>query len=162
MLTPAALRAMRAALNWSVRDLAAHAGVAPGTVVTMERGADVSARSRQRVVKAFRDRGISVIQRGKEVSVRIASPRARSKHTPPALHDVPYLAVKPRADGSARVLFSVPARLRPPGWPPNRPLPVHGRTGQLDEAEVAAIKVDAARFLAELERARLLCAQNRR
>lgn len=61
----------------------------------------------------------------------------------------------PRADGTYRVLFEVPARLRPSGWPSTRPLPTEGRTGDLsDAAEVARIQTDAARLYAEMQGAR--------
>lgn len=54
----------------------------------------------------------------------------------------------PRADGTCRVLFEVPARLRPCGWSPSIPLPVQApRTGDLTNAdEVGRIQVDAARL----------------
>ena len=52
-----------------------------------------------------------------------------------------YVVAKPRKDGTFRVLFEVPARLRPSGWLPTMPTPpVPHRTGKLDAAEVAAIK----------------------
>lgn len=63
----------------------------------------------------------------------------------------PPLSQPPRKDGTRRVLFEVPARLRPSGWPSTRPLPTEGRRGDLsDPAEVARIKADAERFYAEL------------
>jgi len=63
-----------------------------------------------------------------------------------------YVSVRgPREDGTYRVLFEVPARLRPSGWPSTRPLPIEGRRGDLQDAdEVARIKRDAARLYAEL------------
>lgn len=66
----------------------------------------------------------------------------------------PYVVARPRADGTWRVLFEVPARLRPSGWSSTRPLPIDGRTGRLDPAEIERIKVDAKRMLAELKAAR--------
>lgn len=61
----------------------------------------------------------------------------------------------PRQDGTYRVLFEVPARLRPSGWPSTRPLPTDGRRGDLtDAAEVHRIQADAARLYDELMRAR--------
>lgn len=61
----------------------------------------------------------------------------------------------PRADGTYRVLFEVPARLRPSGWPSTRPLPVEGRRGDLnDAAEVVRIQADAKRFYDALLAAR--------
>ncbi len=49
-----------------------------------------------------------------------------------------------RQDGTHPVVFEVPARLRPPGWPSSRPLPIENRRGDLtDAAEVARIQADA-------------------
>lgn len=61
----------------------------------------------------------------------------------------------PRSDGTYRVLFEVPARLRPSDWPSTRPLPIEGRRGDLtDAAEVARIQTDAKRLYQELLAAR--------
>lgn len=66
-----------------------------------------------------------------------------------------YVSVRYRKDGTARVLFEVPPRLRPSGWPSTRPLPIDGRRGDLsDAAEVARIQLDAKRLYAELMQAR--------
>lgn len=56
-----------------------------------------------------------------------------------------YVIVRPRADGTYRVLFELPPRLRPPGWLPTTPLPRSGsRTGDLTNLdEVARIRRDA-------------------
>lgn len=65
-----------------------------------------------------------------------------------------YVIARKRRDGSHRVLFEVPARLRPSGWSPTTTLPLSGRRrGDLTDAdEVARIQKDAkelyARFLA--------------
>jgi integrase len=68
----------------------------------------------------------------------------------------PCVVARPRADGTWRVLFEVPARNRPPGWPSTRPLPTVGRRGDLtDPAEVARIRADAERLHAELQVARM-------
>jgi len=66
------------------------------------------------------------------------------------------VALAPRADGTRRVLFQVPPRLRPSGWSPTIPLPRTGeRTGDLtNAAEVARIQADAKALYAELEAAR--------
>lgn len=48
----------------------------------------------------------------------------------------------------------MPARLRPSGWSSTRPLPAEGRTGRLDDAERARIKVDAERLYRDLIAAR--------
>lgn len=68
-----------------------------------------------------------------------------------------YVTVRPRKDGTARVLFEVPARLRPSDWSPAIPLPVTGdRRGDLtDAAEVAAIQADAKALLGRLRAARM-------
>lgn len=56
-----------------------------------------------------------------------------------------YVTLRKRADGTCRVFFQVPARLRPSGWPSLIPLPRTGaRKGDLaDAAEVALIQTDA-------------------
>lgn len=56
-----------------------------------------------------------------------------------------YVSLRPRKDGTFRVLFEVPPRLRPSGWLPAIPLPVTApRTGNLaDLSEVARIQTDA-------------------
>ena len=64
-----------------------------------------------------------------------------------------YVTVRPRKDGSSRVLFEVPPRHRPRDWPSTIPLPVDAtlRHGNLsDEGEVAAIRVDAKALYAKL------------
>lgn len=68
-----------------------------------------------------------------------------------------YVTVRPRKDGTARVLFEVPARLRPSGWSPAIPLPIGGeRRGDLTDAdEVSRIQADAIAMLAKLRAARL-------
>jgi len=66
-----------------------------------------------------------------------------------------YVVLKPRGDGTHRVLFQVPARLRPSGWSPTIPLPLNGeRHGRLDADEVAAVQRDAAALHRDLTRAR--------
>lgn len=68
-----------------------------------------------------------------------------------------YVTLRPRADGSFRVFFQVPARLRPAGWPSLIPLPVTGeRRGRLSDAdEVRRIQLDAQKLFERLEQARL-------
>lgn len=67
-----------------------------------------------------------------------------------------YVTLRPRKDGTYRVLMEVPARLRPSGWSAAIPLPVEGaRTGNLRDAdEVARIKTDAARLYTRLVQSR--------
>lgn len=85
-------------------------------------------------------------------------PRASStaKSSVAAQHDLgPCVIARPRADGTHRVLFEVPARNRPSGWPSTRPLPTVGRRGDLsDPAERARIRADAERLHDELLAAR--------
>lgn len=68
-----------------------------------------------------------------------------------------YVTLRPRKDGTVRVLMEVPARLRPSGWSAAIPLPVEApRTGNLtDAAEVARIKADAAKLYTRLQQARV-------
>ena len=65
-----------------------------------------------------------------------------------------YVIVRPRKDGTHRVLFEVPKRLRPSGWLPTRPLPRDNalRKGNLsDPDEVKQIIQDAIDLNKELE-----------
>lgn len=68
-----------------------------------------------------------------------------------------YVTVRPRKDGTARVLFEVPARLRPSGWSPAIPLPITGeRRGDLRDAdEIGRIQSDADMLLNRLRAARM-------
>lgn len=71
----------------------------------------------------------------------------------------------PRADGTFRVLFEVPARLRPSDWSPTTPLPFREsrpdgsvviRRGDLtDPREILAIQEDAAELRKRLQQVRL-------
>jgi hypothetical protein len=67
-----------------------------------------------------------------------------------------YVAIRPRADGTYRVLFEVPKRLRPSGWSAAIPLPLDApRTGNLgDASEVARIQADAGDLYERLTTAR--------
>lgn len=67
-----------------------------------------------------------------------------------------YVVLRRRADGTYRVLFEVPPRLRPEGWAATIPLPLSGkRLGNLsDLAELARIKADAEKLYAQLHSAR--------
>lgn len=67
-----------------------------------------------------------------------------------------YVTLRPRQDGTFRVLMEVPPRLRPSGWSAAIPLPVEGaRTGDLtDLGEVARIQADAAKLYQRLLQAR--------
>lgn len=67
-----------------------------------------------------------------------------------------YVTLRKRADGTARVFFQVPERLRPSDWPSLIPLPINGaRAGDLaDAAEVRRIQDDAAELYRRLQAAR--------
>lgn len=155
-MTPAALRTMRAALEWSMRDAAAASGLALGTILRAEQGEQMTPATTRRLRDAFRVRGVTCRESGEAITIRVrAAPSLVKASLSTDLLGLPHVTVsKPRADGTRRVLFAVPARLRPPGWPPTRPLPTNGRTGRLDDAEVAEIRSDARRLLDQLERAR--------
>lgn len=64
-----------------------------------------------------------------------------------------YVTLRKRKDGTFRVFFQVPARLRPPGWLSLIPLPLDApRTGDLNDlAEVGRIQADAKRLYASLK-----------
>lgn len=163
--TPAALRAMRGALDWSMRDLAGAASVALATVLKAEQGGEITPRTLQRLRTAFRRHGVTLRHTKGVQSVRILEGGAvRKLHTPTEIAGLPYTVVKRRADGTWRVQFMVPKRLRPVGWPAFRPLPLtYPRKGDMaDRAEVAAIRADAASLLRQLEAARAKAAQDRR
>lgn len=76
-----------------------------------------------------------------------------------------YVTLRPRGDGTYRVFFQVPARLRPSGWLSLVPLPTSAdrpdgstviRRGDLtDLREIRAIQEDAAALYAKLQDARL-------
>jgi len=66
----------------------------------------------------------------------------------------PYVVARgPRKDGTYRVLFQVPKRLRPLGWPAERPLPFTGeRQGDLrNPNEIARICSNASALYDELK-----------
>lgn len=64
-----------------------------------------------------------------------------------------FVTLRPRADGTYRVLFEVPPRLRPSGWSATIPLPIHGpRSGNLRDAdELVRIKRDARALYDKLQ-----------
>jgi hypothetical protein len=64
-----------------------------------------------------------------------------------------YVVIKRRRDGTERVYFQVPARLRPVGWFPAIRLPLGGGQRFVSQAElVAIIRADAAGLYARLNR----------
>lgn len=156
MITPTALRSMRAALDWSMRDLASAAGVSLATVLKAEHAGGITATTERRLRAALAARGVTVRIKGDSAHVKIRAAPSLKHRLPIGLAGLQYVSVRPRADGTFRVLFEVPARLRPPGWRCSRPLPLsHARRGELsDPEEVAAIRADAVRLLAELTRDR--------
>jgi hypothetical protein len=67
----------------------------------------------------------------------------------------PYVVSRERADGTFRVSFECPSRLRPQGWPATYPLPRENRTGILsNEEEVSRIRAEALALHAELVKQR--------
>jgi hypothetical protein len=66
-----------------------------------------------------------------------------------------YVTLRHRKDGTARVFFQVPERLRPSDWPSLIPLPHQERRGDLkDASEVQRIQQDAAALYDRLQAAR--------
>lgn len=87
-------------------------------------------------------------------------PSSQTRSKPPYLGK--YVTVRPawrkppKADGTRRVFFQVPARLRPSDWPSLIPLPLTGgRSGRLDTDERHRIEKDAETLLGRLQAARL-------
>lgn len=64
-----------------------------------------------------------------------------------------YVTTRPRADGTHRVFFQLPARLRPSDWPSLIPLPISTeRRGDLsDAAEIGRIQADAKMLYERLQ-----------
>jgi len=67
-----------------------------------------------------------------------------------------YVTLRKRADGTFRVFFQVPARLRPSDWPSLIPLPIQGaRHGDLADAEeVKRVQADARMLYERLQAGR--------
>lgn len=69
-----------------------------------------------------------------------------------------YVVLKRRADGTGRVYFQVPARLRPAGWPPTIPFlrdtALPGRVADLTPTQAALIVTAGAALAHELDQAR--------
>jgi transcriptional regulator with XRE-family HTH domain len=59
MISPPALRAMRAALDWSMRDTAQEAGVALATVLKVEQGGAVTPTTERRIRSALGAHGVT-------------------------------------------------------------------------------------------------------
>lgn len=151
------LRAMRGAVDWSMRDLAEAAGVGLATVLKAEQGGEVTATTERKLRGAFVAMGVFVRRQGEGFTITMRHRAAPARPGVPAeLMGLPYVTFRPRKDGTHRVLFEVPARLRPMGWKASRPLPLtYRRAGDLsDPGEVAAIKEDARKLFAQIENAR--------
>lgn len=157
-LSPATLRAMRAAAGMSMRDLASASAVALTTIAKLESGEAVSDRVERRLRSALRAKGVTCTERDGVATVRISEtpPLEPGRRVAMGLGALEYVTVRgPRADGTYRVFFEVPANRRPAGWWPTIPLPRLNRRGDLsDQDEVARIRRDAKAVLSEFEAAR--------
>jgi transcriptional regulator with XRE-family HTH domain len=156
-LTAAACRAARALLKWSMRDLAQASGVSLPTLLKIERGDAVSAEVARKVETAFMAHHVTLrVGRGEGAKLQPGA-GAPLDDRATLVRSLPMVTTKgPRADGTYRVLFEVPARLRPPGWLPTTPLPIQApRRGDLtDPREVASIRKDAKALHERLKSAR--------
>lgn len=63
-LTPAANRAARAILKWSVRDLAEKAGIAFTTVNRFELSGTATETTKGKIIAAYRAEGVEIIDQG--------------------------------------------------------------------------------------------------
>ena len=63
-LTPEACRAARALLAWSQSDLVREAGVSPNTVAKIEAGVEVRTATAERIVRAFTEKGVELLNGG--------------------------------------------------------------------------------------------------
>jgi transcriptional regulator with XRE-family HTH domain len=80
LIFPDQIRMARAALNWSVRDLAKKAGLTPNTVSRIENGAESFASSLQRIQAALEAGGVLFIeQNGGGPGVRLRDRQPTSK-----------------------------------------------------------------------------------
>lgn len=64
ILTPEASLAGRGIRRWSVRDLAAHAGIAPSTVQSFETTGKAHDGTKSKIIAAFVSHGVEVLPRG--------------------------------------------------------------------------------------------------
>jgi transcriptional regulator with XRE-family HTH domain len=60
-LTPQSCRAGRALLGWSQADLVSAAKVSPNTVAKVEAGEDVRDATAEKIVQAFADNGVEIL-----------------------------------------------------------------------------------------------------
>lgn len=150
---PAVMRAMRAVVGWSMRDLAAKADVSLATILKMESGARVSHRVEQRVQAAFAAHGVKAwLQKGGAMVSILDEPPPAPVTPADELRVIPWVSVWPLSGGRHKVEFRVPSMHRPDRWPASQRLPLCGpRTGNLDDPfELAAIKRDALTLGARL------------
>jgi transcriptional regulator with XRE-family HTH domain len=145
-LSAASCRAARALLKWSMRDLAAAADVSLPTLLKIEKGGEVGEEVSRKVQTAFLQHHVS-LHVGDGFGARLlpsAPGRAPLDDTAALIRSLPFVSARRRTDGTYRVLFEVPGRLRPAGWLPTTPIPFHERRGDLgDRKEVVAIRRDA-------------------
>jgi len=76
MITSVQVRMARAALGWSVRDLASRAGMAANTVSRYENGADAYGETLTKIRRAFEQSGVIFIDENEDVGpgVRMRDP----------------------------------------------------------------------------------------
>ncbi len=76
MITNVQVRMARAALGWSVRDLASRAGMAANTVSRYENGADAYGETLTKIQRAFEQSGVIFIDENEDVGpgVRMRDP----------------------------------------------------------------------------------------
>jgi transcriptional regulator with XRE-family HTH domain len=80
MLTREQLRMARGALNWSVRDLAAKAGVAANTISRYENGSDAYGDTLSKIQRALEAGGVVFLDgNGDGPGVRLRKPRKRER-----------------------------------------------------------------------------------
>jgi transcriptional regulator with XRE-family HTH domain len=80
MVTREQLRMARAALNWSVRDLAAKAGVAANTISRYENGSDAYGDTLTKLRRALEGGGVIFLdENGDGPGVRLRKPRKRER-----------------------------------------------------------------------------------
>lgn len=60
-LTPQALRAARALLNWNMRDLAAEAGLSFSTISKIENGAKPKEKTELAILEAFKRNSVEIL-----------------------------------------------------------------------------------------------------
>ena len=70
-MRPIAIRTMRAALNWSMRDLAAASGLGLGTVLLADQGEVMIVTTLRRLRDAFRVRRVTCRQAGDLLTIKI-------------------------------------------------------------------------------------------